>query len=231
MVTKYIPSTTNAILVGDKGANGATPKPTKVGTNLCSAIMEHQSTTRAALDVRMTTAQLAAIPYKVNGMRAFNTDLQTLTVYAGGNWIPINPIANTLVATGALTAAQIIAGMSSVPITLIAAPGAHQSIIVKGFSLEYVAGAAFVGGGNIILQYTATAAGLGLQVATPIPSAFFTAAAVTRSTFVQGSYLVAPVASYVNTPICISNLAADFTVGTAATVNWTIWYSLITTTG
>lgn len=231
MANNYIPGTTNAILVGDKGTNGATPTPTKVGANRCSAVRESQSTTRADLNARMTTAQLAAIPYPVNGMQAFDTTLQTLSVYAGGNWIPVNPIANTLVATGTLTAAAIVAGMSSVPIPLIAAPGAHQSIIVKGFSLEYVAGAAFVGGGNIILQYGVTAAGLGLQVATPIPAAFFTAAAVTRSTFVQGSYLVAPVASYVNTPICISNLTADFTVGTAATVNWTIWYSLVTTTG
>lgn len=229
MVTKYIPSTTNAILVGDKGTNGATPQPTMVGTNLSSSIMELQSTTRAALDVRMTTNQLNAIPYLVNGMRAFNTDLQAMVVYANNAWVAVAPNTNTLLITGTLTAAQMN-GAYTAGFPLIPAQGAHQCIVVKGFSLELISdGTPFTGGGAISLQFDVTAHAGGTLVTSTIPATFLTGAGVNRFSFVAGSSLAALTASYVNTPICIVNDTAPFAAGGVSTITYNIWYSVIPT--
>src|ERR1043165_7160587 len=105
MATKYIPGTTNAILIGDKGTNGATPTPTKVGANPCSAVLELQSTTRGFLPPRMTTNQINAIVSPVNGMRAYNTTLQADVIYVNGAWVTQNTgSTGDLYASGTLTA-------------------------------------------------------------------------------------------------------------------------------
>lgn len=231
MVTKYIPSTTNAILVGDKGANGATPKPTKVGANLCNAILELQSTTRAFLPPQMTTAQRNAIPNLVNGMEVFDTTLQTKVVYQGNAWVAMSPVVLPTFVSGVLTAAQMN-GAFTLGVPLIPAAGANRAIIVSGFSLELISdGTAFTGGGAIKLQFDTTLNAGGIGVSGTIPSTFLTGAGTDRLTYVSGAFTAAAVVNYVNTPVCIANAGAVFAAGGASTLNWGIWYSVLTTTG
>jgi hypothetical protein len=229
MANNYIPGTTNAILVGDKGTNGATPTPTKVGVNRCSAVLELQSTTRGFLPPRMTTAQIAAIAYPVNGMRAYNTTLQADVIYVNGAWVTQNTgPTGDLYASGVLTAAELLT-IYTTGIELIAAPGANNSIVVKNFWLQLNSdGTPFTGGGVIGLQYT-TAGHAGLAVTGTIPAAFLTGAGTNRSTMVAGSFLAAAVADYINTPVCITNATAVFAAGGASIAEWKIWYSIVPT--
>jgi hypothetical protein len=230
MATKYISGTTNSILVGDKGTNGATPTPTKVGAELCSAALELQSTTRGFLPPRMTTAQIAAIAYPVNGMRAYDTTLQADVIYVNGAWVTQNTgPTGDLYASGTIVTADLLT-MYTTGLILIAAPGANKSIVVKNFWFELNSDGAnaFTGGGVIGLQYT-TAGHAGLAVTGTIPAAFLTGAATDRATMVAGSFLAAATADYVNTPVCITNATAVFADGGTSTANWKIWYSIVPT--
>lgn len=230
-MTTYISSTTNAILVGDKGTNGATPRPTKVGVNNCNAILELQSTTRPLLPPRMTTVQRNAIPNLVNGMEVFDTDLQTKVIYQNGAWVAMSPVVLPTFVTGTLTALQMN-GAYTLGVPLIAAPGLNRAIIVSGFSLELLSdGTPFTGGGAINLQFDTTLHAGGIAVTPTIPANFLTGAGTDRLTYVGGAFLAAPVVSYVNTPVCIANSTAVFAAGGASTLTWGIWYSVLTTSG
>jgi hypothetical protein len=229
MANNYIPGTTNAILVGDKGTNGATPTPTKVGANRCSAVLELQSTTRGFLPPRMTTAQIAAIPYPVNGMRAYDTTLQADAVYVNGAWVTQNTgPTGDLYASGVLTAVQIN-DIYNTAVVLIAAPGAGKAIIVKNYLLEINSdGTPFTAGGAIGLQY-GNAGHAGLAVSSTIAATLLTGAGVDRLSSGSGVITNAITANYVDTTVAITNATAVFAGGGLSTVNWKIWYSVVPT--
>jgi hypothetical protein len=177
----------------------------------------------------MTTAQIAAIPYPVNGMEAYDITLQDKAIYVNGAWVYQNAGATGyLYASGVLTAAQLLT-VYTTGIALIAAPGANKTIVVKDFWIELNSdGTAFTGGGAIGLQYT-TAGHAGIATTATIPATFLTGAGTDRATMVAGSFLAAATADYVNTSVCITNATAVFAGGGASTANWKIWYSIVPT--
>lgn len=78
-----------ALLVADPTATGAIATPTTtVDGDLVSAAIEIQSTTRALLLPRMTTAQRDAIEVPFNGMLIYNIDVgqQKVNTYSNGGW-------------------------------------------------------------------------------------------------------------------------------------------------
>lgn len=78
-----------ALLVADPTATGAIATPTTtVDGDLVSAAIEIQSTTRAFLLPRMTTAQRDAIEVPFNGMLIYNVDVgqQKVNTYSNGGW-------------------------------------------------------------------------------------------------------------------------------------------------
>jgi len=149
MTTSYTPDGKQALFVGDVGAYGALSSPTTVGGLPVSAVIESQSTTRADLTVRMTNAQLNAIPVLTPGMYGFNTDNQALAVYTNLGWRDIGGPTSTQYMSGTLTAANI-AAMFAAGISLIPAQGANTAIVINRFLLQLVSdGTAFTGGGGI----------------------------------------------------------------------------------
>jgi len=81
------PTELTALLAADSGTGGAVATPTQVNGVNVSAVIECQSTTRALLMPRMTTAQKNAIAVKVNGMQVFDTDLGKVDFYQNNAWI------------------------------------------------------------------------------------------------------------------------------------------------
>lgn len=82
----YVPSELSAALIADAPADGSVPIPTAVGGVPVSAAVEVQSTTRAFLLPRMTTAQRDAIVTPANGMMIYNTTTNSANAYEGGAW-------------------------------------------------------------------------------------------------------------------------------------------------
>jgi hypothetical protein len=218
------------VLVGDPGTNNATPSSTLVGGVPISSVIELQSTTRGFVPPRMTTAQRLAIVTTTDSMQVYDTDLGALFMRAGGVWVLATSSKSIQYATGALTRAQLIT-MFTVPTTLLATPGAGFINVVNGFmlNLTYGVGAApFVGGGDITLQYTAASnPGAGFDASEDISAAMFTGAAVNKSSFANGHIDSTTTANGGNAVIAITNAAADFTVGTASSAVWHIWYSTV----
>ena len=216
----------------DTGSFGSVPTMTKVGAVPVSAAVEIQSTLGALLLPRMTTAQRNALVTVVDGMEVYDSTVGSVFTRAGSAWVQSAGAQGVQYVSGTLTAAQVNS-LYTLGISLIAAQGAHTSIIIQGLALERVSdGTAFTGGGNITLQFTTTTHAGGIAVTPTIPATFLTAAAaagVSLYTFVSGASLAATNASYVNTPVCIAAATADFAAGGASTVNWKIWYSVIPT--
>lgn len=81
---------TNPWLFGDTstvaGIPDVEPTFTKVGGVDVSAMIEFQSTTKAPLLTRQTSAQIAAITPVVDGMFTFNSDTGTIDLHTGGAW-------------------------------------------------------------------------------------------------------------------------------------------------
>lgn len=89
VVMSIIATELTALLVADPTATGAIATPTTtVDGDLVSAAIEIQSTTRALLLPRMTTAQRDAIEVPFNGMLIYNIDVgqQKVNTYSNGGW-------------------------------------------------------------------------------------------------------------------------------------------------
>lgn len=220
------------VLVGDPGANGATPSSTLVATVPISSVLELQSTTRALTVPRMTTLQRLAIPVTVDGMEVYDTDIGEFLFTESGFWVRKQNFfsASIRYATGNLTRAQLIT-MFSAPTTLLPAPGAGLINVVNGFmlNLAYGAGPApFVGGGDVTLQFTAASnPGPGFDASEDISAVNFTGAAVNKSAFANGHMDVVTTANGGNAVVAITNAVANFTVGTSSSATWHVWYSVV----
>lgn len=230
-MANYNPTGLLSLLIGDAGPTpaDASPTPTKVGANLCSAILELKSTTRGFLPPRMTTAQVNAIQYPVNGMRVFDTNLLADKVYINGTWaLQTVPATGFLYATGNLTAANI-QGMSANGVQLLGAPGAGNLIVVQRATLNAAyAGALFAAGGEIYLQY-GVAGNSTIEATSGINAAFLTATMANKSvnTFGSDDFVLSTALQGINQPISITNAGVPFTGGGTTTVTWHIWYSII----
>jgi hypothetical protein len=66
------------------GTSGSTDVPTNT-----SVALEIESTTRAFVNARMTTAERDALT-AINGMQLYNTTTNKLQVYAGGSWVDLH---------------------------------------------------------------------------------------------------------------------------------------------
>lgn len=75
-----------ALLVADPTAKGAIATPTTTVDGDVSAAIEIQSTTRAFLLPRMTTAQRDAIEVPFNGMMIYNLTSNSINSYENGAW-------------------------------------------------------------------------------------------------------------------------------------------------
>lgn len=116
-----------------------------------------------------------------------------------------------------LTATQI-QGMSTAPVTVIAAPGSGFALIPTDAVLELSSGTAYAAGGATGLSYGGTSVFI---VGTVGSAAFYGTAG---TTVYMGSVNGVTIPS--NTGIFIGNAGANFTTGTeTGTLN--IWYSVI----
>ena len=118
----------------------------------------------------------------------------------------------TQTAVVALTAAQIIA-MGTVPVAILAAPGAGKALIVENILFEITRTAtAFTGGGTVNLQYHTTTSSI--PHAGTIPAAIVTGGAGTVQSLLgpysSANALVVPA----NEGIDITNATAAFATGT-----------------
>jgi hypothetical protein len=215
------PTTYTGALVGDNvqttGASvDSIPRPTKVGSNAISAALELQSTTRAFVLPRMTTAQKNAIAVPTAGMEVFDTTLQSMSYYINGAWQGVTALYGDQIVSVTLTQAQV-QGMSATPVQILAAPGAGLSyyvnscVLINNFNTS-----AFASGGVVVLQYANTALGAGKNAL----STTFAAAVVTASVTSWAS-LAAPnagtaITATANLGLFLSNQTGAFTGGNAA---------------
>jgi hypothetical protein len=218
------------VLVGDPGTNNATPSSTLVATVPISSVLELQSTTRGFVPPRMTTAQRVAIVTPTDGMEVYDTTLGASFVRSGAAWAMAASSKGIQYATGNLTRAQLIT-MFSAPTVLLPAPGVGFLNVVNGFMINLVyggAGAAFAGGGDVTLQYTAASnPGAGFDASEDIAVTNFTVAAINKSAFSNGHADAVLTANGSNAVVAITNAAADFTVGTDSSAVWHVWYSIV----
>lgn len=130
--------------------------------------------------------------------------------------------------TKSLTAANLIA-MYTTPVVLIAAQGAGKSIVVQKLVFTITrTSTAFTGGGAAIVQYAATANGVGTQALdSTLASTVITGSAGTSISFRNGA-VVSDAASTVtqNVGLYISNATAVFAAGTG-TASVDIYYYVL----
>lgn len=157
----------------------------------------------------------------------------TGTFQVGG--VDYTPSIRTLAAS--VAAFADIRGMYAAPISILASPGIGLMHVVHRFSLEIVSTgfAAYLLGGNVYLQYGATANGAGTNYATPstaIPNTFIQQAA-NRAISVPGeigdSGGLATLGACGNAAITLTNTGAAFTTGTG-TLRYVLWYSTVSIT-
>lgn len=227
MANNYIPNGELAILVGDGSISKPTPQPTKVGGDKVNSCIETQSTTRSDIFLKpKTDAQIAAIPNPTLGMVAVSSDSGKMVVREAAGWSPLNPITGTLYQSLNLTTAQV-QGMNAAPVQILPAPGVGIIYLVHGFRFSKTyAGALFVGGGDIAVQYGTTAGGSAASNA--LANTLLTTTTSSEFAYATGndSTVVSAVNS-VNLPLSITNASAAFTGGGTTTCKVDVWYSII----
>lgn len=125
------------------------------------------------------------------------------------------------VAVVSLTSAQILA-LNATPVTLVAAPGAGKTIVVRGITLKMVTTATgYANGGALEFRYTNAS---GAKVTADIAAAVVTAGAGTSYTSVAG--VTTSLTGVVNSPIIVDNATAAFITGTGTAVV-TVAYDII----
>ena len=119
--------------------------------------------------------------------------------------------------------------MYDTPITLVAAPGANQMIILEQVQVQQTYGsAALASGGVSAIQYDVTAHGGGIIASTTLTAASYFQSASTTYTYNPGVVLL-PFATTVNKALALSCLTGDFTTGTASTFIIHVWYRVVAT--
>lgn len=125
--------TTSVLVADDVFTDG--PPPAEVTTTTAACGLELQSTSTALCVSRMTQAEINALQTAgtlTNGMIWYNTTTNSLNSYSNGS-IGFSAQSETVT----ITSAQLLA-LHATPITLIAAPGAGQMILLQQASMEYV---------------------------------------------------------------------------------------------
>jgi len=123
-----------------------------------------------------------------------------------------------LTAITSLSSAQILA-LNATPVTLVAAPGAGNQIVIDNIEFKMVTTAtAYSGGGNVTFQYSG-----GNAVTNNIAAAVVTAGAGTSYTIRQGIDVTAAN----NTAVTVTNASGAFSTGTGTAVV-TTKYRIIT---
>lgn len=148
-------------------------------------------------------------------------------VTIGTSDITANAVGSGQVATNlaqyasvTLTAAQM-AALFTTPVTIVAAPGANQAIVVTDMALDVSTGTAYTGGGTVGFYY---GSGTTLLIAAVNgTNAFFGTLGTTL--YLSGGSS-SPIIT--NAAINLGNLTAAFATGTE-TVTANVWYAVIPT--
>ena len=119
--------------------------------------------------------------------------------------------------------------MYDTPITLVAAPGANQMIIMEQVQVQQTYGsAALASGGVSAIQYDVTAHGAGIIASTTLTAASLFQTASSTYTYNPG-VVILPFATTVNKALALSCLTGDFTTGTGSTFIIHVWYRVVAT--
>ncbi len=118
----------------------------------------------------------------------------------------------------------------SVPVSLVAAPGAGKMILLDKITLDLVWGSvAFSGGGVVAPQYDSTVHGGGVNAATTtVAASFFTGVSASQAISLTGLVASTATSSLINKPLYLSMATADFTVGTGCSLIVNTWYKVVT---
>lgn len=117
--------------------------------------------------------------------------------------------------------------MYDTPITLVAAPGANQMIILEQVQVQQTYGsAALASGGVSAIQYDVTAHGAGIIASTTLTAASLFQTASSTYTYNPG-VVILPFATTVNKALALSCLTGDFTTGTGSTFIIHVWYRIV----
>ena len=118
---------TSGILIGDTGAQGATPQPTLINGAQVSAALEIQSTSGGLVLPRMTQAQIAALPALGTANMIFNTSTNAAVISSANGVANLGIAVSTIVFTGAdairAAASTASSGLSNVPLSGTTAVG------------------------------------------------------------------------------------------------------------
>lgn len=200
---------TTSVLVADN-VFSAGPPQAEVTTTTAACGFELQSTSTAFCVSRLTQAQIAALQTAgtlTNGMIWYNTTTNSMNTYSNGS-VGFSAQSETVT----LTSAQLLA-LRATPITLIAAPGAGQMILLQQASMEYVFNATpytVPGGANLRLLINGVTVGTDIAATGLLDQGANTigyARAANQTTGIATATLA-------NQPLTIANSGgAEFTLG------------------
>lgn len=125
--------TTSVLIADDVFTDG--PPPAEVTPTTAACGFELQSSSTAFCVSRLTQAQINTLQTAgtlTNGMIWYNTTTNSMNTYSNGS-VGFSAQSETVT----LTSAQILA-LHGTPVTLIAAPGAGQMILLQQVSMEYI---------------------------------------------------------------------------------------------
>jgi len=123
--------------------------------------------------------------------------------------------ANTIQFVSVPLTLSALQTLNSIPVQVIAAPGANSMIEIDSCVLNLTYGAAaFTGGGTVTIGY---GTGASVAAAATIASTVFTTFTSSHAIKVAGSLAVTADTSLANQPIYVAAASADFAAGTGAT--------------
>lgn len=183
-----------------------------------------------SISLQVAGALASTVAYTLPAAPAVNGEIMSSTSAGVMSWVTTNSVGRYMFAQVAITNGQLLA-LRTTPIQLIAAI-ANTAIKVVDMTIELVYGsAALATGGDMFAQYgnAANPANLNSAASGAITAANLFATANTVYN-VAGNLPAAGVAAATvkGSGVFLTNLTANFTVGTASTLIVTVGYYLIT---